>query len=139
MNPSFLEKLSTLEFSMSRDKGDFELFGVLLREDSPDKWDLIVAAPWLDPDKRESFKVLADALQATLARDDFLGFSRIVILEKGNPFLESLLAMKSIEHGLIEFVNITLSGISIRRAYIITAKGRLARKRRRNRGGSRTT
>jgi hypothetical protein len=136
MNPSFLEKLAALELSLSRAKGAFELFAVLLREGSPEKWDLVVAAPWLDPDQRESFKTMAEALQAALSREEFLEFSRIVILKKGYPFLESLLTMISCEHGMYELRDITVSGISIRIAHVMTAMRRPARKRRRNRDGS---
>jgi hypothetical protein len=136
MNPS-LKKLGTLELSLSRDKGEFELFGIVLRENSSlEKWDLVVAAPWLDPGERESFQTIADGLQATFPREEVLQFSRIVILEKGNPFLESVLALVSVEHGLHELGDMELSGVSIQRAYIITARRRLARKRRRNRNSS---
>jgi hypothetical protein len=89
MNPTILEKLSVLELSLSRDKGDFEFFGVILREDALEKWDLLVAAPWLDPNQRQSYKMLADLLQGTLSHNEYLEFSRIVILEKRNPFLEA--------------------------------------------------
>ena len=137
MNPSvFLKKLAALELAMSRDKGDFEVFGVVLREESREKWDLIVAAPWLDSDQLESYRVVANALQAMFAPNELLTFSRIVILEKGWPFLEDVLAMTSVEHGLYEVVDMTLSDISIRRAYIITAKRRPARQRRRKRDRS---
>jgi hypothetical protein len=134
MNSSFVKKLADLETSMSRDMGEFELFGVLLREESPEKWDLVVAAPWLDPDNRESFKLVADALQEILTREEFLEISRIVILEKGNQFLENLLAVVSVEHSPIEIIDFAWSSISIRRAYIVTSKRRLAQKLRRNRG-----
>jgi hypothetical protein len=132
VNPSLLDKLDRLKLALSRDKGAFDLFGVFLREDSPEKWDLVVAAPWLTPDERESFKTIADGLQSTLTREEVLQFSRIVILEKGNPFLESVIARVSVEHGLSELDQTELSGVSIRRAYILTARRRLARKRRRN-------
>jgi hypothetical protein len=136
MNPSLLEKLSAVESSLSRMHGAFELFGVVLRESSLDLWDLVVAAPWLNRSKRESYRLMADALQAALTRDEFLQFSRIVILEKGNPFLESLLAMTSGEHGRFDLRDTTLEGIPIRIAHVLTAVRRPARKRRRKRDGS---
>jgi hypothetical protein len=137
MNPtSFLKKLTALERSLTAAKGDFELFGVVLREESREKWDLVVAAPWLHADQLESYRVIADALRATFTLEEYLNFSRIVILEKSWPFLEDVLSMTSVEHGLYEIIDMTLSGISIRRAYIITAKRRPARKRRRKRDRS---
>jgi hypothetical protein len=136
MKPSFLEKLTAIERSLSREKGDFEVFGVVLPEKTLQRWDLIVAAPWLDSRTLQSYRVVAAPLQATFTPNDWLEFSRIVILKKGAPFLEDVLALTTVEHGLYEIVNMTLSGISIRRAYIITAKRRPARQRRRKRDRS---
>jgi hypothetical protein len=117
------------------------VFGVVLREDAREEWDLIVAAPWLDSHHLECYQVVADALRATFSPKEHLNFSRIAILNQGSPFLEDLLSMTSVEHGLYEIVNMTLSGISIRRAYIITAsrrpsQGRPSEKKRRKRDRS---
>jgi hypothetical protein len=136
MNPPFLEKIAALELSLSRSHGAFELFAVVLRESSLELWDLVVAAPWLDPGKIESFRLMTDALQAALTREEFLQFSRVVILVKGNPFLESVLTMASCEHGREELRDTTVEGIPIRIAHVLTAVRRPAGKRRRQRDGS---
>lgn len=128
-----LEKLESLERSLSNERGGFELFGVFLRAGSPERWDLIVAAPWLDPNERESLKLVADALSGSLVRDELLGISRIVILDKGDRLLESILATFNTEHACLELGRTVLAGIQIRRAFLITAKRRLATKRRRGR------
>ena len=39
-----VEKLQNVEKNLSESKGQFELFALFLREDSPDKWDLLSAA-----------------------------------------------------------------------------------------------
>jgi hypothetical protein len=80
--------------------------------------------------------VVAAPLKATFTPDDWLDFSRIVILQKDAPFLEDMLAMFSTEHGLEEIACTTVSGIAIRKAYIITAKRRPARKQRKKRASS---
>ena len=134
--PSFLEKLAAIERSLSRERGDFEVFGVVLPEESLEQWDLIVAAPWLDSHTLKSYQVVAAALQATFTPDDWLDFSRIVILEKGSPFLEDVLALTSVEHGLYEIMNMTLYLIFIMSFYIITSKRRPARRRGRKRDRS---
>jgi hypothetical protein len=126
-----------VELSLPETKGAFEFFAVVLRENSSlGRWDLVVAAPWLDPDDRESFQALVDPLQAALSRKEFLEFSRIVILKKGYPFLENVLDMVSCEHGLSELRDLTVADISIRTAYVITAMRRTARKRRKKRSGT---
>jgi hypothetical protein len=138
MKPSFLEKLVAIERSLSRDKGGFEFFGVVLPVATLEQWDLVVAAPWLNTHTLESYKVVAAPLQATFTRDDWHDFSRIAILQKDAPFLEEMLAMFSTEHGLEEISCTTVADIAIRKAYIITAKRRRssARKQRKKPGGS---
>src|SRR5262249_34071818 len=136
MKPSFLEKLAAIERSMSREKGGFEFFGVVLPEATLEQWDLVVAAPWLKPHTLESYQMVAAPLQATFTRDDWFDFSRIAILQKDAPFLEEMLAMFSTEHGLKEITCTTVAGVSIRKAYIITAKRRRAPKQRKKRDRS---
>ena len=46
------EKFTRLESQIAQEKGDFTLFALFMREDVPDRWDLIVSAPWLGDDKR---------------------------------------------------------------------------------------
>ncbi len=36
---------------MAAEKGAFDLFALFLREDAPNKWDLLIAADWIDQDK----------------------------------------------------------------------------------------
>ena len=71
-------------------------------------------------------------MQKILSEPELLDFSRVVVLDKGNPFLENLLLTFAAEHKPIKVENFTLLGLSFRRVYIFTAKGRLARKQRRN-------
>jgi hypothetical protein len=133
MSPSFLQKLVDIESSLSRAHGPFEFFGVVLRESLLDLWDLVVAAPWLSRSKLESYSLMTNALQAALTREEFLQFSRVVILEEGTPFLENVLAMASHEPGLRELRDMNVEGIPIRVAHIITAMQMPARKRQKNR------
>jgi hypothetical protein len=71
-------------------------------------------------------------MQKTLSPGELLMFSRVVVLDKGNPFLEDLLKTFSTEHSPTEIESLTLNGLSFRRIHLITAQGRLARKDRRN-------
>ena len=127
-----LKKLGSLELALSRQRGEFELFGIFLRKESQGKWDLIVAAPWLHSYDRASLQAIVSEMQKSLSPAELLEFSRVVVLDKGNPFLENLLGSFETEHDAIEARNLTLLGLSFRRAYVITARGRLARKHRRD-------
>ena len=125
-----LNKLVSLELALSKERGEFELFGIFMRTESQGKWDLIVAGPWLHSYERASLQAVVDAMQKTLTPAELLEFSRVVVLDKGNPFLENLLRQFATEHKPLEAKNLSLLGLSFRRVCIITARGGLARKRR---------
>jgi hypothetical protein len=125
---ALLEKLAAVELALSRQRGEFELFGLFLRNDAQAKWDLIASAPWLRSYDRASLQAIVTEMQRFLTTDELLDFSRVVVLDKGNPFLETLLKSHSIEHDKIEGTNLELLNLTFRRAFIITARRRLAGK-----------
>lgn len=49
----FPTKLGRLEAKVSAQKGPFALFALFMREDVPDRWDLVISAPWIS-DKSEA-------------------------------------------------------------------------------------
>ena len=48
-----LEQFVELERRLVEEHGQFSLFALFLREDSTDKWDLVVAAPWIEENRKE--------------------------------------------------------------------------------------
>jgi hypothetical protein len=129
MKPPSLEKLAAIELSLSRERGGFVFFGLVQREDSTLwKWDLVVAAPWLEPYSFESLSVIADALRATMI-DEMTALSFIAVLGDDSPFLQDVITLvPPVEHGLIELNNESIAEMDIRKAYVITCRGRLAPK-----------
>jgi hypothetical protein len=116
-----IDKLATLERSIATEKGEFSLFALLLREDAEDKWDLLVAAAWLETDKKEGLAYLVGKIRAQLNTQELLLLSRIVILEKGNPVLEAFHKMVKVQHGMGEVRNSLVFGVPIKHAYLITS------------------
>ena len=117
------EKLALLEQEVSADKGEFSLFGLFLREDAQDedKWDLLVAAFWLDVDKKEGLAYLAKEIQERLEPDELLSISRIVVLERGDPILEAIHKAVNVKHGEVEVKDSNFSGVQITQACISTS------------------
>jgi hypothetical protein len=117
------EKLASLEREVSSEKGEFSLFGLFLREDSQDedKWDLLVAAPWLEADKKEALAYLAQKIQKHLEPDEILSISRIVVLEKGNPNLENIHKAVKVKQKWVELKENNLFGLPITQACISTS------------------
>ncbi|UCC96728.1 MAG: hypothetical protein JSW66_12890 [Phycisphaerales bacterium] len=123
MKNETLEKLASLERELSDEKGDFSLFGLFLREDAQDedKWDILVAAPWLDADKKKGLAYLAKEIQERLEPDELLSISRIVVLERGNPTLEAIHKAVKVKHGKVEIKDNNFSGVQITKACISTS------------------
>jgi hypothetical protein len=123
MNPQLVaDKLSVLAKKIESSNGPLELFGLFLREDSPDLWDLVIAAPWLSPGKRASYEYVAGLLQETLTEEELVGLSRIVILEHGRAVLRSFLESFHNRPGFADVHFVSEGGAVIEKAYIIIAR-----------------
>lgn len=121
MKETTLEKLGSLERAMAKEKGEFSLFGLFLREEAQDKWDMLAAAPWLEANKKEGLKYLADQVQSQLEPDELLCISRIVVLGKGDPTLEAIHKAVKVRHGKVEVSNSNFSGVQVTQACISTS------------------
>ena len=123
-----VEKLKGYEETMAKEKGPFDLFGVFLRDDAPDKWDILVASDWIENNKEESFKYIVDMVQKGLSKEELMKLSRIVIINEKNPDLEELKRAiqraMHVEHGIAEIKDSIFFGLPIRHAYLITSRRR---------------
>ena len=136
------QKLATVEQSASRKKGGFSLFALFLREDSPNKWDLVVAAPWAS-EEADALRFMVAEVNEHLTSDDVTDLSRIVVVEPDSPQVLAINKAVGVEHGIAEIVNSEFFGMPIRHAYIITSqespkpkkKGSSSTLRRRRRRG----
>jgi hypothetical protein len=116
-----VEKLVSLERDAALEKGDFTLFALFLREDSPDKWDLLAAADWMDANQRDGIGYLAEQLQSRFTAPELLTLSRIVYIAKDNPGLPAILQAVNVKHGSVEVKNCDFFGMEIKHAYLITS------------------
>jgi hypothetical protein len=119
-----VEKIKEQEVVMANEKGPFELFALFLREDAPGKWDLVVAAEWIDKNKEASFKYIAGIVQKTLSKEELLKLSRIVLIDENNPALEALHRAMRVEHSIAEIQDSNFFGMQIKHAYLITSRRR---------------
>jgi hypothetical protein len=117
-----IDKLRLLEMEISQKQGDFSLFALLLREDAPNRWDLVVSASWFWSDKTKTLDYLVKKLRSRLTSDELLTLSRIVLIEESNPTLHALQQAFQVHHTPIEVQDCTLFGLQIQRAYIFTSR-----------------
>ena|SRR5438270_527231 len=118
----FVNKFMELERKLAEEKGDFSLFALFLREDAADKWDLIVAAPWIEADRKEALPYIAKQIQETLKPEEITRLSRVVLIDQDNPALEAINRAISIEHGSADVQNSNFFGLQIKHGYIITSQ-----------------
>jgi hypothetical protein len=123
--PRFVE----LEKTLSDERGGFAVFALFLREDAVDKWDLIIAAPWIEEDRKEALSYITRKVQAAFTADELSLISRIVLIDLANPSVEAVNQAVAIRHGQAEVRDSNFFGLQIKHAYIITSERRRANER----------
>lgn len=117
-----LERFSKLEREISAERGPLNLFALFLRENEQDLWDVVVASPWIEADKKSAYKYLAGKIQEEFSAQELLQLSHIAIIESNNPGLAVVAQAVHVEHGLVEFKDTDFFGLPIKHAYIITSQ-----------------
>ncbi|KJV05496.1 hypothetical protein [Methylocucumis oryzae] len=117
-----IAKLKSIEETASKEMGKFSFFALFLPEDSPNKWDLIVSADWIDHDKLKALRYLAKKMNESFSSAEIVNLSKVVPIETKNSELIQLTKQYRTEHDTKEIRNKDFFGIPIDQAYIITAK-----------------
>lgn len=116
------KKFTRLESQIAKERGDFTLFALFMREDVPDRWDLIISAPWVGEDKRGAVDYLIDQIKSKLGKEDLIWLSRIVPVDPEDVEVQDLNRTIQVEHGNVEVRDSNFFGQAIKRAHIITSK-----------------
>ena len=116
------QKFTALESTIAEEKGAFALFALFLREDVPDRWDLIVSAPWVGADKKGAVSYLIAEIKSRLGDRDLTNLSRIVVVDPQETEVQNLNRAFQIEHGGIEVRDSSFFGLPVKHAYIIPSK-----------------
>ena len=123
----FVEKFRDLEKEIADEKGDFRLFALVLREEAPNRWDLLVSAPWANDDPIEPLKYLADQIKSRVKARDLINLSRIIVLRPSEESVKRLNREFSVKHGKVEVRDTELLGRPIKQAFILTSQRRASR------------
>jgi hypothetical protein len=117
-----IEKLRRVMEELSAEKGEFVLFGLFLREEAQDKWDLVISAPWLEDGKLKALGEFVQKAALIVGEQEFLALSRIVTLNHDDPNLDTILEAIEVENTPVELWNKNFFGLEIKHAYILRAK-----------------
>ncbi len=116
------KKFEKLESDISAEKGEFSLFALFLREDLPDRWDLMISAPWASADTKSALKYLIARIKADLGPAELTQLSRIVFIDPAEASVQNLNRAIQVEHGAVEVRDCNFFGLEIKHAFIITSK-----------------
>jgi len=119
-----LQRFVDLEKALSEERGGVSLFALFLREDAVDKWDLVLAAPWINGDRKGALSYVTKKLQETFTPDEMSLISRIVLIDLENPAVEAVNQAVAIRHGQAEVRDSNFFGLQIKHAYIIHSERR---------------
>lgn len=116
------EKLRQLMREVAAERGEFTLFGLFLRAEAPDKWDLVVAAPWLEEGKLKALGEFVEKLSAAIGEQQLLSLSRVITVKHDDPSLEAILRAVEDDDSDVELSDCDFFGLRIDHAYIFRAK-----------------
>jgi hypothetical protein len=116
------DSFTRLESEIAKEKGDFALFALFLREDVPDRWDLIISAPWATADRKAALEYVINRIRSQLGAPVLTDLSRIVFVDPQDVAVQNLNRAIHVEHGSVEVKDSNFFGLPVKHAYIITSK-----------------
>ncbi len=117
----FVEHVAAVEGELSKERGPFVLFALLAHEDLPDRWDLMVSAPWIES-KDVIVEDLVNRIASKAGREELINLSRIVVAEPNNPAVIAFNKAVRAEHKRLEFRDDILFGQPVKHAIVITSR-----------------
>ncbi len=111
-----VRKIGSLIQPITDEKGDLSFFGLVLREEAS-VWDILVAAKWIDENRKQALDYLVERIQRILTKQELLEISGIIILQ--NEYFSG--HSKVISETGWEETDIDLYGVAVKKAYIFVA------------------
>ncbi len=116
-----IQKMVKIEKYLARQKGNFRLFALFLRDGSPGKWDVLVSANWIDANKQQALKVIIEQLTTQLTKDELMSLSRVVVIKKDNEGLPAINQFMPVENEMAEIHDKNFFGLDIKQAFLFSS------------------
>jgi hypothetical protein len=85
-----IEKLQKVAQAVEQEKPELHFFGLVHRNDTPDRWDLLVSSDQLVPWSFAALNYIAGHLQKILTTEERVRIAQIVALPRNHPLLKDL-------------------------------------------------
>jgi len=84
---------------IAKKKGDFWFFAMVMRTETPGRWELVASAPWLEAGKLTAVGELARLLSRSIGEEPLYEFARIATLPHDSEFLQFVVnTVGSVDH-----------------------------------------
>ena len=117
----YLPQLERVASAIEATRCPFTLFGLFMREDSPGRWELVAAAPWLEEGKLMALGKFVEALSNELGEETLRDFSRVVTLKKDDSALRAIIKEAKSKKLPLSRQGRHLFGLPIEDAHILRA------------------
>lgn len=118
-----LEKLKKVVLYLEKERGPMSVFALFLRIDPLEKWDIVVSAPWLNPNDIASYNLVTSRIQEVLDTAEIMQLARIVILDETDPVVSFLKNSATVTNGHFGEVSGEIFtekfGFTIKKAYLL--------------------
>ena len=119
-----LAKYREIEAEATRERGEFSLFALFLREDAYGNWDLVVAAPWIGDWNMKALEYIAGKITSRLDTQELLSLSKVVLVSPNDEPVRRLIQEFPVtsDEKPVEIRDWDYNGMPIARGYILTAR-----------------
>jgi HEPN domain-containing protein len=109
---------------IEKEKGEFTLYALLERENNPNRWDILMAAPWVGEGSLEETRYVVERMSKVLSPEERTAVSQIALLRPDEPVVQEILQRYTpVDRSTGIFYppldNIYLNGILILRGYVL--------------------
>jgi hypothetical protein len=121
---TLVDKLRMLEQEITQERGNFLLFALVQREETmPNRWDLLLSAPWFGQDEKATREYLAEKLNTVLSPQEMVQISRMILFPPEDPRLEEVRrkVKRTVSHEDVEISQWTFSDMPVSHAHIVTS------------------
>lgn len=120
---TFIENIKEVDKLISKEKGNFNLFGIFIREGLNGKWDILASADWISYNNEgEALKYFIQKLKKKLSEDDIMKIASIILLEPKEPFVKSINNSINTLHSAIKINGDYFNDLFIQNAFIFTSQ-----------------
>ncbi len=128
MNYELARKIKNAIKRAATERGGVDFAALVLRENSPNRWDVVLAAPWLARKDRATLDLFSKELRRSLKMPEFIQISRIVLLDHIDPSREPVPAIVPVADDLGRAAGPgRFLGVEAKDAYFLIANGALQR------------